>query len=159
MASNYTTNYELPLWEQQDSFLRTEFNEAHQKIDAALAGKASATAAAEAKALAEGRARLAVGSYTGNGSTTMSLTLPFKPEFVLIRRFSTWDEGAYIFEDNVAFQERETAGRAEITGDYYKVVRRDDGLSLICSYVWEGDEKQAMVCNRDGQTYCYVALG
>ena len=37
MASNYTTNYELPLWEPQDSFLRTEFNEAHQKIDDALA--------------------------------------------------------------------------------------------------------------------------
>ena len=36
MASNYTTNYELPLWEPQDSFLRTEFNEAYQKIDAAL---------------------------------------------------------------------------------------------------------------------------
>ena len=36
MASNYTTNYELPLWEPQDSFLRTEFNDANQKIDDAL---------------------------------------------------------------------------------------------------------------------------
>ena len=44
MASNYTTNYELPLWEPQDSFLRTEFNEAHQKIDAAIASKVDAAA-------------------------------------------------------------------------------------------------------------------
>ena len=36
MASNYTTNYELPLWAADDAFLRTEFNDANQKIDAAL---------------------------------------------------------------------------------------------------------------------------
>ena len=38
MASNYTTNYELPLWAADDAFLRTEFNDANQKIDAALEG-------------------------------------------------------------------------------------------------------------------------
>ena len=36
MASNYTTNYELPIWAADDAFLRTRFNDANQKIDAAL---------------------------------------------------------------------------------------------------------------------------
>ena len=37
MASNYTTNYELPLWAADDAFLCTEFNDAHEKIEDALA--------------------------------------------------------------------------------------------------------------------------
>ena len=36
MASNYTEHYQLPIWSPEDSFLREEFNESHQKIDAAL---------------------------------------------------------------------------------------------------------------------------
>ena len=71
MASNYTTNYELPLWEPQDSFLRTEFNDANQKIDTALAA-----ASAE---------RIYVGSYTGDGTTGMrTIPLPFTPKVVIV---------------------------------------------------------------------------
>ena len=36
MATNHTTNYQLNLWEPEDSFLREEFNENSQKIDGAL---------------------------------------------------------------------------------------------------------------------------
>ena len=36
MASNYTENYKLPLWEGGDSFVREEFNAANKTIDAAL---------------------------------------------------------------------------------------------------------------------------
>ena len=39
MASNYTTNYGLCQWEATDQFVRSEFNQDNQKIDAALAGK------------------------------------------------------------------------------------------------------------------------
>ncbi len=71
MASNYTTNYELPLWEPQDSFLRTEFNDANQKIDTALT-------AANAE-------RIHVGSYTGDGTTgTRTIPLPFTPKVVMV---------------------------------------------------------------------------
>ena len=41
MASNYTEHYQLPIWDPEDSFLREEFNEANQKIDAALGEKAA----------------------------------------------------------------------------------------------------------------------
>ena len=43
MASNYTSNYNLNQWSASDRVLRTEFNADNAKIDAALAGKASAS--------------------------------------------------------------------------------------------------------------------
>ena len=46
MATNHTTNYQLNLWEPGDSFLREEFNQNSQKIDAALGELAGAAAAA-----------------------------------------------------------------------------------------------------------------
>ena len=36
MASEYTANYELPIWAAGDAFLRTEFNDANQKVEGAL---------------------------------------------------------------------------------------------------------------------------
>lgn len=151
MANAQTEHYDLNQWKPEDPVLREEFNGDNAKIDAAL-GIINQTVAS--------LPRLVIGAYVGTGTTTMSLSLPFKPEFVLIRRFSPQDEGAYIFGDEVSYQERETAGRAEISNsDYYKVVRRDDGLSLVCNYTWEGDDKEAMVCNRLGVSYRYIALG
>ena len=41
MSSNKTTNYQLHLWEPEDNFLRTEFNENSEKVDAALGELAS----------------------------------------------------------------------------------------------------------------------
>ena len=94
MASNYTTNYELPLWEPQDSFLRTEFNDANQKIDAAIAAKADAADVtaleSEVDALVQsaGNCRIVTGSYTGTGEygedQPNTLTFPFPPKLVVL---------------------------------------------------------------------------
>ena len=43
MATNHTTNYQLNLWEPGDSFLREEFNQNSQKINAALEELAART--------------------------------------------------------------------------------------------------------------------
>ena len=37
--ANYTAHYHLHQWEPEDSFLRRDFNEDFQKIDAGLAGR------------------------------------------------------------------------------------------------------------------------
>ena len=37
--ANYTAHYHLHQWEPEDSFLRGDFNEDFQKIDAGLAGR------------------------------------------------------------------------------------------------------------------------
>ncbi len=57
MATNYTENYQLPIWAAGDAFLRTEFNEANEKIDAALGVLAQSM----------GNCRIVTGSYTGTG--------------------------------------------------------------------------------------------
>ena len=68
MASNYTTNYELPIWAADDAFLRTEFNEAHEKIEDALTGLEN---------------KFYVGTYDCDGTYganhPITLTFPFQP--------------------------------------------------------------------------------
>ena len=83
MASNYTTNYELPLWATDDAFLRTEFNDANQKIDGALAGKAGKTELAAVEQMVESRVRIATGSYDGTDNT-QDIELGFQPAAVLL---------------------------------------------------------------------------
>ena len=105
-----TDNYSLPQWEKQDFIKIEDFNDAFGKTDAALkahdtalAEKAAATAlAAEAEnrsaALAALQASLAAaigsggktcrivtGSYTGTGSTSVSIPTPFYPVLAFVQ--------------------------------------------------------------------------
>ena len=99
-----TDNYSLPQWEKQDFIKMEDFNDAFGKTDAALKAhdtalgeKAAATAlAAEAEnrsaalaalqtalsaAIGSGgkTCRIFTGSYTGTGSTSVSISTPFYP--------------------------------------------------------------------------------
>ena len=93
MAS-YTTNYQLHQWVPGDNFLRTDFNEDFAKIDAAikgvetaantaLAGKAGTAALEAVQALANGKAEVVLGTYTGTGGTK-AVSLGFRPRAVFI---------------------------------------------------------------------------
>ena len=106
MASEYTANYELPIWAADDAFLREEFNEANQKIDGALAGKAGKTELAAAKTNLEAqigavdaalaakadtadlaaKCEIVTGTYTGNGAASRTIALGFKPKAVYVCR-------------------------------------------------------------------------
>ena len=105
-----TDNYSLPQWEKQDFIKMEDFNDLTQKTDAALKAhdtalgeKAAATAlTAEAEnrsaALAALQASLAAaigsggktcriftGSYTGTGSTSVSIPTPFYPVLAFVQ--------------------------------------------------------------------------
>ena len=105
-----TDNYSLPQWEKQDFIKMEDFNDLTRKTDAALKAhdtalgeKAAATAlAAEAEnrsaALAALQASLAAaigsggktcriftGSYTGTGSTSVSIPTPFYPVLAFVQ--------------------------------------------------------------------------
>ena len=105
-----TDNYSLPQWEKQDFIKMEDFNDMTRKTDAALKAhdtalgeKAAATAlAAEAEnrsaALAALQASLAAaigsggktcriftGSYTGTGSTSVSIPTPFYPVLAFVQ--------------------------------------------------------------------------
>ena len=61
MASGYTANYGLCQWQPEDKFLREEFNQNNEKIDAALkaAEEAAVARAEEAEDNAQGWAQAA----------------------------------------------------------------------------------------------------
>ena len=105
-----TDNYSLPQWEKQDFIKMEDFNDLTRKTDAALKAhdtalgeKAAATAlAAEAEnrsaALAALQASLAAaigsggktcriitGSYTGTGTTSVSISTPFYPVLAFVQ--------------------------------------------------------------------------
>ena len=84
MASDYTSNYQLPIWAPEDSFLRTEFNDANQKIDAAIT-----EVAAEVETLAEAagdRVHVSIREGTGKHGASFytPLYFPFQPRAVFI---------------------------------------------------------------------------
>jgi len=115
MSSNHTPNYGLCQWEADDKVLRTDFNADNAKIDAALAGKASAsivsglqnsvsgkasqsevdtlsaTVSQHTASLAKkGNCQFYTTTYMGNGTcgagSPSSLTFPHKPMVVFILR-------------------------------------------------------------------------
>ena len=83
-----TENYQLGLWELSDQVTHEAFNENTVKIDSALAELAEGVAEAATAA------RVAVGTYTGNGKSgskyPQKLTFSFKPKFLMV-----WGDGLY----------------------------------------------------------------
>ena len=109
MAANQTENYGLSQWLATDQVVHTDFNADNAKLDAALAGKAEAgtvsalqtVVAAKAEqtaltALAATVPKLAVGSYTGNGTSARTISLGFTPKAVYVcsQEGATHTEGA-----------------------------------------------------------------
>ena len=66
MSTNKSEHLKLHLWEPEDDFLRTEFNENFEAIDEASRLRPYKT-----------------GSYTGNGNR-QTITLGFRPSFLII---------------------------------------------------------------------------
>ena len=89
--AQYTANYQLHQWVPEDNFLRTDFNQDFQKIDAALAslktladGKAGKAALEAVRALAEGRTRAILGGYVGDGNSPREINVDAVPEGVFL---------------------------------------------------------------------------
>ena len=100
-----TDNYSLPQWEKQDFIKMEDFNDAFGKTDAALKANADATATGlNAEIAARGEAdaalqaalsaaigsggktcRIFTGSYTGTGTTSVSIPTPFYPVLAFVQ--------------------------------------------------------------------------
>ena len=100
-----TDNYSLPQWEKQDFIKMEDFNDAFGKTDAALKANADATATGlRAETAARGEAdaalqaaltaavgttgyncRMITGSYTGTGSSSVSIPTPFYPVLAFVQ--------------------------------------------------------------------------
>ena len=78
MAS-YTSNYQLHQWVPEDDFLRTDFNEDFQKIDAGIAAVKG-----QADSLEADKVGVVTGRYNGNGAASRAIDLGFQPKAVLV---------------------------------------------------------------------------
>ena len=86
---DYTQNLHLPQWEADDRIMRTDFNDAMEKIDAAIG---------EAMALAAGGCKVIAGSYTANGSSSgLSIDLGGQPKAVLVVQQGNYFDCAGLF--------------------------------------------------------------
>ena len=136
MATNHTANYQLNLWEPGDSFLREEFNENTEKLEAALCQLASAGI------------KFHYGTYSGNGGKTKTLTAPFLPVLLVIT-------ASLSDSDFLVAVRGQTVGRKPETSS--------DGLLHLAwtdnSVTLTGDYNSSAACNASGVAYQYLLIG
>ena len=142
MAS-YTANYQLHHWEPADFFLRTDFNADFAKLDAALAGKAGLADLAE-------KLGAVTGSYTGDGSTSRTISLGFAPIAVFLREDE--DSGAILAVQNGAVMDEE--------GEVTMLTVSGQGFQVTYDAYFTGvsNKVREPYANRAGVTYRYLAL-
>lgn len=81
MAANHTQNYQLNLWESTDTFLRTEFNENSQKLDAALGNLTRTVAGKADQSALDALAETANTKASTSAVTALTQTVGKKLEF------------------------------------------------------------------------------
>ena len=142
MASNYTTNYELPIWAASDSFLRTEFNDANQKIDAAIAQC--------------GNCHMVTGSYVGTGVRSVSLdfadSLGAAPKLLIVRAAGDDSGGQGLILMPGMTRTFYTLAHSMSSSNFLDLTWTATGVS------WSGGTEELALCE-DGVVYLYLALG
>ncbi len=150
--STKTPNYQLNQWEPSDQFLRTDFNEDNAKIDAALSGKASASAltaltgrVSSAEAVIP---KIAVGTYDGDDAETRTIRVGFTPKAVLVVSYN----GLMRFSNG-------TYGGLAVTGAPAKVLT-NDVVTIVSGGFRVAYNYNAEICtNRKSMSYHYLAIG
>ena len=160
-----TANYALPDWEKSDFIKMDDFNDMTTKLDAALKAEADARAAGDGaasgslSALAQGlgthgkNARIAWGSYTGDGKygreNPNSLNFDFKPVMLTV---GSDNESAYPGAFLVRPVEQGVAaagGRVHVTW----------GEHSVSWYTLETTNPHIYQSNSSGYVYHYLAIG
>ena len=153
MSTNKTTNYNLHSWFPEDDFLRTEMNENFTKLDTLLKNETAALSAALGQ-----KARVTVGSYTGDGALDRTISLPFTPKAVLLfnQEGMTYYSNTYIgglAVEGVPCRFRLGAGA------YYEILGIVPGGFRVHYQSWSGSPTTRRNSNENGGTYLYLAVG
>ena len=153
MASNHTTNYQLPKWEKTDRIQMKDFNDMTATLDAALKANADAAAAASAAVALCGNCRIVTGTYTGSGTYNSSgaRTLNFsgKPFAVFILPTDANDGiGPLILLRGAPWS------TTNANSSYNSVHITWDTNAVS----WYGERNPNLIANSSGKTYYYVAL-
>ena len=142
---NYTTNYHLPQWVEEDRILMEDFNQMCADIDGGIA--AAKTAADTAREAAEALPYV-VGTYQGNGGDSVTVTLGFQPGVVIVS--GLW--GSALKDDPVLYRFGIYAGPASshmiaVNATGFTVTKTDSGGTRIDPQL-----------NIIGYTYYYIAF-
>ena len=143
--ANYTEHYQLHQWEPGDAFLRTDFNEDLEKIDAAL------------KRLGDQTRHCTTGNYIGTGTYGVEnvnrLDFNFQPKMVVI------------VADSTAVMK---IGTIFLAGQTYShgigiITMSNVGLGITLSWTdrgvsWYSNAAERQL-NQTGITYSYFAFG
>ena len=144
--ANYTKHYQLHQWEPGDAFLRTDFNEDLEKIDAALEDK--------------GNCRIATGSYAGTGeygnSHPNTIQLPFPAQMILLdvstcHNFNSTPEYYFLFRQAAEFMPDDTSNGSNV------LTWSDSAVSWY--YTDSHSDGPFYQFNKSGQTYQYIIIG
>lgn len=161
MASNHTKNYNLCQWEATDTVVHTDFNEDNQKLDAALAQENAAWKEAVAAVTAT-VPKIAMGTYTGNGAASRTISLNFTPKAVFV--CTQWGETSYYspgsyygygglaLEGHPAQLSYSAGGETTVTD---LIIIIDRGFQVVCT-VAQGTKAYS---NYNKEVYHYIAIG
>ena len=133
---NYTENYHLPPWEEDDRVMRSDFNNAMSRIDEGLAAGFTAE-----------RMPYVIGRYTGNGETA-KVTLGFRPSFLIVTA------------QEPTPQDYHMTGLAVLGAKNFRsmITLESDGFSVI-HFEYETFSKPAYPkLNLAGKDYSYIAF-
>ncbi len=148
----YTENYQLPQWAEDDRIMMGDFNKAMADIDRGLAGVARDGAAALAQAVGSGgqNCRVAFGSYVGNGKSgyadRRTLTLGFRPLVLFITTAAGSQYGP-----TVMVRPAQQASVGYTNGTAW-------GAWGSREVTWGGGDENCALNSKD-TTYYYVAIG
>ena len=158
-----TKNYQLNQWAAGDKVQRIDFNADNDKIDGAIAavsaragaletGKADKTALDAAKATIP---KMAIGTYTGSGAASRTISLSFTPKAVLV-----------MTQDGHTRSSNYIMGGLAVTGSPVKMVNGAEeftAVTLVSNgfrvYYNIDDDYYKVQSNFKDRTYHYIAFG
>ena len=158
-----TRNYQLNQWAAGDKVQRIDFNADNDKIDGAIAavsaragaletGKADKTALDAAKATIP---KIAIGTYTGSGAASRTISLSFTPKAVLV-----------MTQDGHTRSSNYIMGGLAVTESPVKIVNGAEeftAVTLVSNgfrvYYNIDDDYYKVQSNFKDRTYHYIAFG
>lgn len=155
MPTNHTEHYNLSQWLPEDKVLRTDFNEDNQKIDAALSelagsleGKADDSDLTELNKLVQRRNCGAQALYyTGDGSTTKTLTFNGRPLIVHIMGMN---------HHLCAIKDSPKADSVYVPNGSGQLVKADWNVRVLTLTATNTDPSS--ICNYKGEQYYVMAI-
>ena len=139
---NYTQNYQLCLWDEDDRILMSDFNADNAKTDAAMAGF--------------GNCKIVTGSYVGTGAVNKTLTFPGSPLVVMIRAVNDSPDFCLMMRNCENFHTESDLSTSE-RGAIHAKCRATWTENSVSWYLVYNNTQDAMM-NGAGRTYVYAAL-